>query len=276
MDQQFFKFSDYRDFLRARFDALKAMSPSFSVRAFSKRAGIKSPSYFQMVVTGKRQLSVGYAEKFAHGLKLSPWESACLVTCVALESCEQPRHRDALGAKLEALKKQGAAETQMSPNHVAILADPVNLKLYLLAQAKSFSLKTPWLSRQFGRRLTNEDLEQRVAQLFDSGLWQMIAEKVTTVAPAIKTGHQHGEGDLHRTHENLLEAAKAAVMSQAHTSRVMGGRTFLFSKNNIAAVQERIDEFKRSLEAEFEDLDATDVYQLQVSFFELEPKEFDR
>jgi uncharacterized protein (TIGR02147 family) len=271
MDSRFFQFESYRDFLKDRFAYLKSVKPSFSARAFAQRAGIGSPSYFGLVVSGQRHLSAEYAERFAQGLGLSKFDGDCLKLACALEQCDEPKRRRVLLGQLATFKaKAEAGGVKMPESHVKILADLTNLKLYLLAQSTQFKLRTAWLLRHFPAQMTPHEMEKRVALLLSSGLWVMDGAKVKTMAPTIRSGDELAGLDLQKTHANLLDAAKSSLAKDKASERVFGGRTFLFDKQKLGRVQEKIEAFKRELEAECEDLAATSVYELHVAFFELE------
>lgn len=241
------------------------------MRNLARRAGVQSPSYFNLVVKGQRKLSVDYAYRFAQGLELDDYQTRCLVLAADLEQTTDEARRQKLLSEMEALRKRATRSQKMTVSHVEILSDLVSLKLYLLAQSKKFRLEHRWLLRKFGGELKGADLERRIETLFASGLWSMENNKVRTCAPVLKTGSYLREQSLRRTHENILENAKRSLLrSEEH--RVHGGRTFLFNPAQLKKIERRIEEFRQELEHEFEDLQATEVFQLHVSFFELFPE----
>jgi uncharacterized protein (TIGR02147 family) len=271
MDPDFFSFPSWQIFLHERFRYLKSVQPKFSARNFARRAGIGSPSYFQLVVDGRRRVSREYAERFAIGLQLDAHQTQCLLASIELESCPAGKRRDQLVRKLESLRKRGLRSRRMLPSHVRILSDPVNLKLYLLAQSRQFALDVSWLRRHLSMEVSDQSIGERIALLFDSGLWVRDGSAVKTIAPTVRTGDQVEGIDLRRMHENLLQAARIALVSQPADRRIVGSRTFLFDPKRLAQAQERIELFKQEMEAEFECLDGAQVYELHVSLFELEP-----
>lgn len=272
MDTNFFNYESWRAFLSERFHYMKAVKPNFSARYFAKKAGIGSPSYFHLVVSGRRRLSIDYAERFATGLDLDPLQTKCLLTSVALETCRDNKRRATLLRNLETLRKRSSRSQNVSPSHVHILSDPINLKLYLLAQSRAFQMTPGWLRRQLPRGEKDSSVRERIALLLDSGLWVREGDMVRTMAPTIRTGDSLDGAGLTKMHENLLSAASRALTEQNSDRRIVGSRTFLCDPALIKRVQERIEAFKQDIEAEFEYLEGTQVYQLHLSFFELEPK----
>ena len=62
-------FLDYRAFLRAHY-AHRKQAGRLSFRAFSQRAGLKSPNYLKLVMEGERNLSAAMALRFARACGL--------------------------------------------------------------------------------------------------------------------------------------------------------------------------------------------------------------
>jgi uncharacterized protein (TIGR02147 family) len=65
-------YTDYRTFLSDFYREKKTASPLFSYRTFCRKAGLKSPSIFKEVVSGKRGLTSETIIAFSKGLGLSP------------------------------------------------------------------------------------------------------------------------------------------------------------------------------------------------------------
>jgi len=59
-----FAFLDYREYLRAYYHHAK-QHRRFSYRAFSRKAGLRSPNYLKLVIDGERNLTRDMARRFA-------------------------------------------------------------------------------------------------------------------------------------------------------------------------------------------------------------------
>jgi uncharacterized protein (TIGR02147 family) len=64
-------YTDYRTFLSDFYKEKKSASPLFSYRTFCRKAGLKSPSIFKEVVSGKRGLTAETIVAFSKGLGFS-------------------------------------------------------------------------------------------------------------------------------------------------------------------------------------------------------------
>lgn len=253
-----------------KFKTLKRLKPQFSARYFAQRAGIQSPSYFNLVVKGKRNLSVDFAYRFAAGLDLNDLETDCLVTAVELETTDNSLRKRHLQDRLVMLRKADSSVEQMPADHVEILSDLINLKIYLLAQSTQFKFHVDWIHREFGGEVDKEEIRRRMEVLLQSGLWLWDGSEVKARAPSIKTGSYLHNKWLAQTHRHLLEAATESLHSPAET-RIHGGRTFLCDPKRMSEIERRFEKFRRDIEHEFEDLNSTKAFQLQMSFFEIKP-----
>lgn len=76
-------FTDYREFVKARYAQVKALLPDYSYRQFSARAGFSSPNYLKLIELKLRHLgSAETARKFAKGLFLTEADTEYFVAMV--------------------------------------------------------------------------------------------------------------------------------------------------------------------------------------------------
>src|SRR5262245_2941178 len=84
-----FDYLNYRKFLGDFYTINKQNDPSFSLRSFSRRAGLKSYNYLKLVSDGKRRLSESMLPEFVKGLKLNTTEEAYMRELLHLDRCEK-------------------------------------------------------------------------------------------------------------------------------------------------------------------------------------------
>lgn len=265
-----FEHQNYLEFLRDRLALLKGMGKPYSARRLAQLAGYSSPSYFRMVITGQRALTLDAAKRFCAALKLSGIERDFLLCCVELERAHNEKERVKLIAKKDALKRASVPASQLSFSHGAILSDPVNLKLYLLAQSNEFRLDLKWIVSKFYGKLTERAIQDRVELLLKENLWKEIDGKITALAPILESGSEVSDRYLYESHTRFMKLARSALENKNSQERVVGARTFLFDPARMSELKQRINQIKAQLEAEFECLDSSRVYQCHISFFEIE------
>ena len=282
---ELFQKSDYMSFLEYRVEELKKTQSNFSNRYFAKKAGFSSPSFLNMVLNGKRRLTIDAASKFCLGLGL---DSDLKKYFLALVRLDNLRGNSDKGSKnknipsdeekslekllLKIRKKAKLKYQQMSKAQVKILSTPLTMKLYLLSQSEEFEFSPRWLIRQFPESLTLKELEDSINKLIESRLWiQESPHKVSCQVPYLATGSNLEESDLTETHLQILKEAISSVKNKRSDERVISGCTFLANKESISEIEKRIEKFKREIESEFENLGSSNVYQMHINFFELLP-----
>jgi uncharacterized protein (TIGR02147 family) len=86
-------YQDYRAFLRDYYERQKEQNDGFSLRAFSKRIGLRSPNYFKLVMDGERNLTPQMAVRFADGCGLSGEASDYFCELVAFNQARTAKER---------------------------------------------------------------------------------------------------------------------------------------------------------------------------------------
>lgn len=261
-------FSNYRDLLKQRYDYLKATNKNFSARYLAKKAHLGSPSFFQMIVKGERRLSSTIGKRLIKAMGFSPPAAEFIQLNIEMERATKLDDRKALLKRIQSLQSREAQT--LSPSHVQILSDPLNVKLYLLAQSVHFSFNIKTIQQlMLPQKVTADILTKRIDLLVSSGLWVRDADGVVrTIAPSVKTGDAQSHDYLAMFHDNLLQLARAAI-DRPSEDRIYGSRTFLFDPQRLDDVKSDIEQFRQTLESKYEDLKSPRVYTLQLSFFEL-------
>ncbi|MEM6927192.1 MAG: TIGR02147 family protein [Myxococcota bacterium] len=95
-----FSYLDARRFLGDYYAFKKATSSGFSYRAFSRRAGIKSPNYLKLVIDGERNLTPKMATRFGTACGL---EGDALGYFLDLVAFTQARSKDEKSARYQRL-----------------------------------------------------------------------------------------------------------------------------------------------------------------------------
>lgn len=145
-----FNYLDYRHFLRDWLGHAKK-NYGFSYRVFSRRAGLKSPSLYKMVMDGARDLVEGSLHKFLEGLSLSVKEKEYFATLVLYNQARTEEHRERYLGRIRALQ-EGVKATSQEGFRVAVKLSAENEDL-IKAKIQEFCDE---MTRLFGRRLEAE------------------------------------------------------------------------------------------------------------------------
>ncbi len=259
---------DYRSFLNSRYLHQKNCNAKFSARYFARKTGMSSPSYFSMIISGKRKLSSKFAIKVAKALKLSEPETLLLLKAVELETSENANQKLRLINDINKLSSKIKFSQEMPENHLQILSRPLELSLYVLSQSTKFKYDAFWIHSQPGfSAFKISSLKKAMQVLVDSGLWTLDGKSIQIRPPDLETGSRQMGPALMLSHLRFLEISKSALTKKTPDQRVFLAQTFLCNPQRMTEIEKKLMQFKSELEMEFEDLNSTSVYQLNLGFY---------
>lgn len=96
-----FRFRDYRAFLREYYERNKQRKGGYSLRAFSRGAGLRSPNYLKLVMDGARNLTPAMALRFAETCGLNGESIEYFCELVAFNQARVARQRKLHYERLE-------------------------------------------------------------------------------------------------------------------------------------------------------------------------------
>ena len=97
-------YTDYRKYLDDFYTSKKSKSRSFSYRGFCLRAGIKSPSLYKEVVSGKRNLTLAAIALFIKGMGLSERDAHYFENLVLFNQAKGEKEKQRYMAALRGLR----------------------------------------------------------------------------------------------------------------------------------------------------------------------------
>jgi uncharacterized protein (TIGR02147 family) len=89
-----FRYRDYRAFLRAYYERNKERRGGYSLRAFSRGTGLRSPNYLKLVMDGDRNLTPSMALRFAEGCGLTGEAAEYFCELVSFNQAQLARERE--------------------------------------------------------------------------------------------------------------------------------------------------------------------------------------
>ena len=100
-----FRFRDYRAYLRALYTHRKQHDYGFSLRAFSKQAGLRSSNYLKLVMDGDRNLTADAASKFAGACGLKGQAADYFCELVSFNQAKSAEERERVYARLRRFRR---------------------------------------------------------------------------------------------------------------------------------------------------------------------------
>ena len=240
--------------LKDRLESLRIRHPSYSMRAFAKRAGV-SPATMSMVMKGKRAVSQKLAEELSTRLNFDPQERSEVLAPM-------------LEAKLSQNETQHSAYVQISLDQYRIISDWRAFAILNLIKAIDFQSDDSWIAERLGLEVTDvRETIERLKRL------QMLEEKdgryVRTVSK-YRTTEDVANASLQKSHAQTLELAQASLERDSVEERDFTWLTMPMDLEKMSLAKAMIRKFQDDL-SEAIDVAAspTEVYRLAIQFFPL-------
>jgi uncharacterized protein (TIGR02147 family) len=272
-------FHDFRAYLRAMIEYLKATKPQFSYRYFSRIAGFSSPNFLKLVAEGKRNLSPQSIAKFARGLGLDQREQETFETLVLLGQAETDAERNRYYARLRRRASSSAAarlEDAQYKVYSLWYALPIREMLLL----PDFQEDPTWIGRRLRPQVRPTEVRTALQLLEQVGL--IVRDESGKLKPQstkISTGPRVRSLAVRNYHRAMLEVATSTLDGVPVEDRDITSLTFTLTRAQYEEVRARIERFRRELLDVVEDArqpgDEADreVYQVGFQLFPLTRKE---
>lgn len=266
-----FEFLDYRAFLRAYYEAAKKRRGGYSFRTFAKRAGLKSPNFFKLVMDGQRNLGAESVPRFAEALDLSDEERAFFADLVVFAQAEDKAEKNRVFERIAASHRFRNARRidSMVHEYLSHWYHPVVRELVMRAD---FDRDPKWIASTLRPEITSRQAAQSLALLLELGLVRENPEtgKLELQNPTLTTEHEVSSIGAANFHRQMMERAGASIDTVPAALRDLAALTVCVSPKVASEVKRRIHQFREALtelcDAETE---GKIVYQLNVQWFPL-------
>jgi uncharacterized protein (TIGR02147 family) len=265
-----FAFDDHRAFLRAFYAAKKAEGRGFSLRSFSRKAGLTSSNYLKLVMDGDRNLSAPMAERFAKACGLAGNQARYFCELVAYAQAETADERERAYRSLSSFRRFREVRV-LDASHEAYHSEWYIPAIRELAARRDFQGDPAWIARRILPPITPRKAEKALRVLRELGMLVDDAEGVPRQADALvdtpdgPLGHH-----VVRFHRTMLERAAEAIDSVPRAEREIAALTLCVSPAQARALKARLQQLRRELLQEFTaGPDATRVVQLNFQLFPL-------
>jgi uncharacterized protein (TIGR02147 family) len=266
-----FDYLDYRAFLRAYYEAHKKTRAGFSFRTFSKRAGLRSPNFFKLVMDGDRNLGADTVPKFAAALRLSEAERDFFSDLVAFDQASDSAEKNRAFERIAASRRFRNAK-RIDGMVLTYLSHWYHPAIRELAARRDFTNDPKWIAAQLQPAITPRQAAQSVELLVDLGLLVTDPQtgQLSRGEPTLTTEHEVSVLGAANFHREMLQRASEAIDTIPAKSRDLAALTVCVSARTATEIKERIHQFRETLTAICDAQSAGEtVYQLNIQWFPL-------
>lgn len=265
-----FDYLDYRAFLRDHYLFQKGRGRGFSYRAFSRRAGLRSPNYLKLVIDGDRNLSGDMAGRFATACGLEGEAATYFVGLVGFNQATSTTERNAAYERLTTFKRYRQAH-RLEMAQAAYHSTWYLPAIRELAAREDFKADPAWVAARLRPTISVPDARRALETLFELGLLVKDAHgRAKQGDPLVTTGTQTTSLHIGNYHRMMMERATASIDEVPAPKRDISSLTLCMSADGLRRLKERIARFRREL-LELSELenDPREVVQVNFQLFPL-------
>jgi uncharacterized protein (TIGR02147 family) len=260
-----FDYLDYRAFLRDHYLFQKSRGRGFSYRAFSRRAGLKSPNYLKLVIDGERSLSTEMAGRFASACGLEGEAATYFLDLVAFNQAASAVDRNAAYERLGTFKRYRQAH-RLEMAQAAYHSTWYLPAIRELAARPDFEADPAWIAARLRPSIAAADARRALDALFELGLLVKDRKgRVRQGEPLVTTGPQTLGLHIGNYHRTMMERAAASIDEVPAAQRDISSLTLCMSGDGLRRLKERIARFRREL-LELSELEKDPREVVQVNF----------
>jgi uncharacterized protein (TIGR02147 family) len=268
-----FEYFDYRAFLRDYYAYKKSTNRHFSYRFFARKAGIKSPVFFNEVAQGKKNLSRTMIEKFCLALQFNGKEAAYFKYLVLFDQSKTGKEKQEHYAVLRSMENT-KSEKALNADQYDYFSTWYNVVLRELVALFDFKDDFELLAATVLPPIKTREAKASVELLQKLGLIKKRADGTYEQADTAITA-ESGVASLaiRQLNKTMAMLAVAAIENLPKTERSIFGITVGVSPAMHGVINAEIAAFKdRIVTLVSRDEKSDRVYQLNMQLFPMSRK----
>jgi uncharacterized protein (TIGR02147 family) len=263
-----FEYLDYRDFLRARYQARKQENPSFSYRYIASKIGLDSGTITR-ILKGTRNLDPEMAGALARVFHLTDHEKEYFQALVLFCQAKSPTEKNLFLEKV--LRLRGSKVRTLEERQYEFYRKWYYPALRELLNFYPTDGNAQKLAKMLRPAITPQEAKDAVRLLQDIGLIEK-DEKGTfrLTEMLISSGESIRSVFIHNLQSSMAELAAKALFDVEPHERDYSGLTLSLSPKGFQDIKDMVKVFRRDvLERARKDMDVNGVYQMNFQFFPL-------
>lgn len=266
-----FNYLNYREYLKDFYEFKKTTAKKYSYGVFSLRAGLKSPNYLKLVMSGSRNITANNILSFATALSLNDIETVYWENLVSFNQAKTDQQRRYYLVKLahSPLPDGGARppirdikdewDYYSSWHHAAIRE---------LVLFEDFKEDAAYIARTLKDRISVVQAKQSIELLLRMNFLMHNAQGKLVQAERQVRYFNHDDLRnivIQQFHRSTAELAIDSLERDKVSERDFSGLTIGISQEALPKLKAKITEFRKSLNSEFSSLDRAELV-LQINF----------
>lgn len=243
-----FQYADYRKLLAAYYHHKKHSREGFSFRLFARKVGLRTPNHLKLVIDGQRNLTDAMAMRYAKAMGLVGEQAEFFLQLVAFNQAKTSTEREERYKQLRAFKGYRKAQ-KIDVAHSEYYANWWLPAIREMVLQRNFRLDPEWIGKQLIPPISKEDAAKAISTLLQAGL---LAQQDPEGTPyqqqaVLTTGAETAGVHVALFHKAMMQKAAESIDAVRPPDRDISSLTFCTSKDGLAKIKARIQEFRKEL-----------------------------
>ena len=265
-----FEHRDYRGYLRAFYGHRKRSEYGFSLRAFSRYAGLRSSNYLKLVMDGDRNLSPEMAVRFAQACGLRGEAADYFCELVAFNQAKTAAERERAYARVRRFrgyrrvhKLDRAQEAYHSHWYIPAVRE--------LVTSAEFREDSRWIARALSPAISPREAQQALDVLLELELLrrdddgELVQSELLVETPAGPLSHH-----VVSFHRAMMARATDALDRVPREEREIASLTLCLSQARMDELKTELQRIREELLQRYQsDAESTRVVQVNLQMFPL-------
>lgn len=249
-----YTYESYRKFVEDFLNYFKRTKRAFSIRNFTKQSGFSSPSFYQSIIQGRRNISDESSLKVGQAFGLNKEEQKFFDLLIQFEQASNDEEANQTYEKLtknrnfqkyHTLRK--AQYEYFSKWYYPVIREMVALD--------NFKEDYDWIAQLFEPALDRINVQQCIDHLEKIGLLTRDENgKLRQSSAKLTTGSKVDSLLISRYHEKTLERAQQAIYDLKTEDRELRGIVLACPEEAMEKLVQKVEEFRKSILEDFGEL----------------------
>lgn len=264
-----FEYSDYRQYLRDYYDAMKARNAALSYRYLSQKAGINSSAFFPQVIEGARNLTKQSLLKVCKALDLQGPEAEFFENLVFFNQARTVDEKNLFFDRLVAVQSK-ARDVQVPPDRFDYFAQWWHPVVREVATMRPWGNDWEGIAAMLHPSITPQQARDSVELLVKLGFLRRKARSYVQVDPVLKAGSAFHDHRIVQYQIQMLKLAQEAFDRTKGADRSTAATVLGVSRGTFDLFVKKSRQFRSQLqEMSRVDAEADQVYLLTMSLVPL-------
>jgi uncharacterized protein (TIGR02147 family) len=262
-----FDFLDYRKFLKAYYEEQKARNKAFSFQKMAWKAGFRSKSFFNEVISGKKNISPGSVFSVGKALGLQGEAFSYFEALVAFNQCQTVAEKEHWFRQLNGFHKRGKSQL-IARHQFEFYSRWYHNTIRELVTWFAFDEDYALLGRQLRPAISAGQARASVRLLLKLGLIVAGKGRYRQTDPSVTTGEEVLSAAVGSFHVQNLKLAAESLDTCPAAERDISCIVAGLSEEGFARVKTHIRDFRKKLvEVIRDDQKSSRVYHINFQFF---------